>query len=418
MRIQPDGYEEELAYGRKISYVKELRLTMAQKGTNTMDLDYEKHNARVEEVWNAYYSGSPIRIPMIIGMNPRMIILDKKYSGGVTFESYYNSPQVMLETQMKFRTFDAFEVVYDHRMGLPQDGWNVYPDFQNDVECGWLGAEVKYSDNAVPFTVPFLQEDDRKHDLFKKGIPGLFDGLLGKALEFYNYFLDMKNRGYTYMDRPINNVAFPGMGTDGPMTVACMLRGTTQFCIDLYEDPDYAEQLLDFITEAAIFRIKGLRRYFSSPEITASLGFADDSIQLLSQGDYVKFILPRHKRLIKELTDGTGKNSIHLCGDATRHFKTIASELHVNGFDTGFPIDFKEMLTVLGPEISIYGGIHVNILHGATAKNIKAETARICEDVKPLSKKFIIGEANNLAPGTPLENIRAMYEAVNQFGVY
>ncbi|MCL2772112.1 MAG: hypothetical protein FWD71_02075 [Oscillospiraceae bacterium] len=379
-------------------------------------IDFERHNEEVNKIWEAYHNGNPVRIPMIIGMNPRMVILDEKYRGGVTFEKYYNNPQVMLETQLKFRKFEACDVVYDHIMGIPDQGWQLYPDFQNDVECGWLGAEVKYSDNAVPFTIPFLRDDSKKDMLFKKGIPALFSGLLVKALDYYNYFTEKKNEGFTYEGKPINSIWFPGMGTDGPMTVACMLRGTTEFCIDLYEDTEYALELLDYVTEAAIFRTKGLRKYFGQPEKAPAFWFADDSIQLLSCGDYEKFILPFHKKLINELSDGTQKNSIHLCGDASRHFKKIQDELNVYSFDTGFPINFKITLSQLSPETQMNGGVHVNTLLGASPEEIKKAVKNICGDVKPLSKKFVLREANNLSPKTPLENICAMYEAVKEFG--
>ena len=380
-------------------------------------IDYAKHNEEVNKVWEAYHSGNPIRMPMILWLNARMIILDEKYSGGVTFEQYYNNPQIMLETQFKLREFESCHVVYDHIMGIPESGWHIYTDFQNDLECGWLGAEVKYSGNAVPFTIPFLK-DDNKDMLLKKGIPELFSGLLGKALDFYNYFIEKKNEGYTYKGKPINSIGFGAMGIDGIMTVACMLRGTTEFCIDLYEDTEYALELMDYITEAAIFRIKGLRRYFGEPEITPSFPLADDSIQLLSCEDYERFVLPFHKKILRELTDGTKKNSIHLCGDAARHFKLIQNELNVYSFDTGFPINFKKTLEALSPETQMNGGVHVDILlHGTPDKTVNAVKS-ICEEVKPLSKKFVMREANNLSPKTPLENIGAMYEAVKKFGKF
>lgn len=381
-----------------------------------MTADFSEHNAESELVWSAYRAGSPTRIPMIIGMNPRMVILDSKYSRGVTFEQYYNDAQTMLDMQLEFRRFEAFEMYYDHRMGLPENGWYLYPDFQNDTECGWLGAELKFSGNAVPFTVPMLNGDNPRDLLFKKGFPELFGGLLGKAFEFYNYFIKLKNDGFEYMGKPISNVGFPGFGTDGPMTLACMLRGTTEFCIDLYEDTAYAEELLDYLTDAAVFRIRGLRRHFGMPEISPDISFADDSIALLSPADYERFVLPRHKRLISELTDGTGKNQIHLCGDATRHFGMIADELNVASFDTGYPINFREMLQLLGPDVTISGGVRVSILSGAQSENIRTEVRRICGEVKPLSKKFILRDANNLAPGTPPENVRAMYNAVREYG--
>ena len=356
---------------------------------------------------------------MILGMNPRIVILDEKYSGGVTFEKYYNDPETMLETQLKFRKLDACEIVYDHVMGIEnQKAWNIYPDFQNDAECGWFGAQVKYSGNAVPFTISFLQDDEKKDILFKRGIPGLFGGLLGKALDFYSYFSEKKEAGFTYEKKPINPGGFPGMGTDGPMTVACMLRGATEFCLDLYEDTAYALELLEYITEAAIFRVKGLRKYFGQPEITPALGFADDSIQLLSCDDYEKFILPFHKKLIAGLTDKTGKNSIHLCGDATRHFKKIQRELGVYVFDTGFPVNFTETFGALSPETQILGGVHVGLLLNGGPGDVAKAVENICSETKPLSKKFIMREANNLSPKTPLENIAAMYAAVKKFGKY
>ncbi|MCL2509286.1 MAG: hypothetical protein FWF05_08940 [Oscillospiraceae bacterium] len=382
-----------------------------------MRIDIDRHNAEVREVWDAFRGGNPIRIPMTIGTNPRMIILDEKYSGGVTFEQYYNDPQVMLETQLKFRRW-ACDIPFDHEMGLPEQGWDVYVDFQNDIECGWFGAQVKYNLNAVPFTIPFLRDDSRKDELLKKGFPGLFDGLLSKSLEYYNYFTELKNAGFTYESKPICNVGFPGMGTDGPMTLACMLRGTTEFCIDLYEDESYALELLDYLTEAAIFRIKGLRKHFGRTETPPSLGFADDSILLLSCEDYERFVLPCHKKLVRELTDGTGRNSIHLCGDATRHFKMIQDELNVYSFDTGYPIDFTEVLQTLSPETTVQGGVRVDQLLLNTPEQVRQETKRICEEVKPLSKKFVMREANNLSPETPMENIAAMYESVKEFGRY
>jgi len=381
-------------------------------------MDFDRHNDEVKTVWDSYNAGNPVRIPMILGMNARMVLLDLKYSGGVTFEEYYNDPRVMMDTQLKFRRFDALEVPYDHQMGLPEDGWHLYPDFQNDVECGWFGAEVKYSDNAVPFTIPFLKDDDKKDILLKKGVPGLFGGLLGKALEYHGYFNKMKDTGFTYEGKPIHSVGFTGMGTDGPMTVCCMLRGTTEFCLDLYEDTGYALEMLDYVTEAAIFRIKGLRKYFGQPEIQPSLGFADDSIQLLSKNDYEQYILPSHKKLISALTDQTGTNSIHLCGDATRHFKQIQDELNVYGFDTGYPIDFKRMLTELSPETRMNGGVRVGTLLRESPETVVENVRDICETVKPLSKRFVMREANNLSPETRLSNIAAMYGAVKKYGIF
>jgi hypothetical protein len=40
------------------------------------------------------------------------------------------------------------------------------------------------------------------------------------------------------------------------------------------------------------------------------------------------------------------------------------------------------------------------------------------EEVKPLSRRFTIKEANNLSPGTKPVSLLAMYRAVEEFGYY
>ncbi|MDR2375867.1 MAG: uroporphyrinogen decarboxylase family protein, partial [Treponema sp.] len=52
------------------------------------------------------------------------------------------------------------------------------------------------------------------------------------------------------------------------------------------------------------------------------------------------------------------------------------------------------------------------------AGEIRAETKRILEEVKPLTRKFTIKEANNLSPCTRPESLLAMYEAVKEYGRY
>ena len=373
---------------------------------------FDLHNEGVRKVWSERH-----RMPMIIAANARLVLLNRELSEGVTFRQYYENPQTMLEIQCRFRDYYRHNIYADHEMGLPAGGWDVNVDFQNDTECGWLGAEVQFAENNVPFTVPFL-DDDKKNMLFERGIPGTFDGLMGKIKEYYEYFCTQKANGFTYRDLPLANIGMPGGGTDGPMTLACMLRGTENFCVDLYEDTEYALNLLDFLTEAAILRIKGIRRYFGQPEVTQSFGFADDSIALLSCDDYRELILPYHKKLVAALSDGSGKNGIHLCGDASRHFKTIRDELNVYSFDTGFPIDFAKTVKELGPDVTVMGGVHVHLLQLGSADAVAAETKRIIDEVKPLTRNFIMREANNLAPNTPPENIKAMYDTVLREGEY
>ncbi|MEI6512871.1 MAG: uroporphyrinogen decarboxylase family protein [bacterium] len=382
-------------------------------------IDFELHNEEVARVWEAYDAGRPIRVPMTLGINPRLTMeVPEANPTGIQYLQYFNDTDKMLQRQLEHSEWVLFNIPQDFQMGLPKDGWDVNVDLANVYEAGWFGCEVRFYGFQVPDSIPLLKDDSKKCLLFDKGIPDPFEsGLMKLNWEHYENFKKKQEQGYTWKGLPINNIAPSGVYTDGPMTVACNLRGAAEFCADLLEAPDYAHQLLDFITTATIERIKAYRQRLGQELIPKGMGFADDSIQLLSTSIYKEMILPYHKRLINELSEG-GPNSIHLCGDATRHFPLIAKELNVNGFDTGFPVDFTWLRKTLGPDTYILGGPSVPLLLKATPDEVRDETKRILASGIMEGGRFTLREGNNLAPGTPLENLWAMYDTVKKFGRY
>jgi uroporphyrinogen-III decarboxylase len=336
--------------------------------------------------------------------------------GGYTFEQYFNDPDIMVDVQMQFIEYRDTRLFYDHIMGLRNIDLALYPDFQNVFEPNWLGCPVYYPGRTDPGAIPILT-DENKYDYIKHPIDP-FAGLMGKAAEYYRYFKELQKKGYTYKGKPLTYIWNYGNGTDGPLTNACSVRGATEMCLDLYCDTEYAIELLDFITENTITRIKAARKEYGVPEKTPSFSFADDSIAMLSPEDYKRFILPFHKKLVSALSTGEKPNGFHLCGDATRHFKTIRDDLNVRSFDTGFPVRHGALIKELGSEVQISGGVHVDILKSGGPEAVEKETKRILDEVKPLSRSFIIKEANNVSPRTPPENLLAMYNTVKKYGFF
>lgn len=377
--------------------------------------EYKEHNREVKEVWDSYNAGNPIRIPMILGLSSRYFMLNNEVNPrGITYKEYTENPDIMFEMQAQFDHYRRMNIPADYEMGLPEDGWSVMIDFQNYSEAAWLGAPIKYLDGNVPGTAPFLL-DDNKNELFDKGIPDAFSGIYAAGRNYYEYFKE-NAVSYNFEGVKVGNIQLGFLYTDGPFTVACDVRGATEFCIDLYEDQEYAHKLLDFLTEAAIYRLKEWRKYMGGPEIESKIEFADDSVSMLSPDMYKEFILPYHKKLCNALSNNNEKNGIHLCGDATRHFKTIRDELNVRTFDTGFPVKHGELVRELGPDVRVNGGPHVELLRTGTEYEIELETKRIIDEVKNDSKKFVLREGNNMAPYTPVKNIAAMYNACKKYG--
>ena len=384
-----------------------------------LNIDFNKHNAEVKRVWEAYRARKPYRVPMILGTNTRYYIFNGATNpeGKITFKEYITSPDVMFETQLQFQYWSRHNLIQDAELGLPSDSWKIFADFQNFYEAAWFGAEVHYYDDQVPDTLPFLNEDNKRM-LFDRGLPDPFTGgIMKKVTEYWEYFNE-KCKTYRFHGIPVENLPPSGsLGTDGILTVATNLRGSGLY-LDFYDDPNYAKQLLDFITTAVINRIRAWRKRLGQPERTPGFGFADDSIQLISTELYEEFVLPCHKRLIDELSEGKGPNSCHLCGDVMRHLPTMKEKLNVTMFDTGFPIDFGWVRKTLGPEVEIAGGPRIDLLLKETPEAVEQETKRILQSGIMDGGRFILREGNNLAPYTPLENISAMYSACKKYGKY
>ncbi len=379
--------------------------------------DFREHNRAVRELWDSYQKGTHTRVPMITGVSDRFYVLNPVTNPkNISFYEYSNDPDLMFDMQCAFSEYARFHIPGDHEMGIPEEGWNVNVDFQNYYEAAWYGCEVRFPDGEVPYAVPLLK-DNNKNLLFEKGIPDPFGGFMAKAREYYDRFRE-RMKSAEILGQKITSLGAWFTGTDGPFTMACELRGADNVCIDLYEDPDYYHQLMEYLTESIIQRMKAWRKYTGQPEITKAFGFADDSIMLLSEEMYREYVLPYHKKMAHALSTMEERGGVHLCGDATRHFKTLRDELKIYSFDTGFPVDHKAVCEELGEEVTIQGGPRAQLIHQGTPEEIEAESKRILEAVKPVSRRFIFRDGNDIPPYTPLKNIQALYDACLKYGGY
>ena len=382
-------------------------------------VDYDRHNAEVEAVWAAYRKREPIRVPLIFGINARLTMFDHPANPrGIEFAEYSSDPEIMIERQVEHQAWVRENIPQDAPMGRPKDGWRVNVDLQNVYEAGWYGAEIIYRPGQVPDSAPLLADDDRKWQLIERGAPDPFtSGTAAKMWDFYEHMLHRMEEGREYDGLPIVHVDPPAGGSDGPLTICCNLRGAGAFFTDLLDDPDYAHAMLDFVTETTITRIKAYRERTGQDSKPKQGGLADDSVQLISTPMFRELILPYHRRFFNALY-GEGPHSMHLCGDATRHFRTIRDELNVWSFDTGFPVDFTWLRKELGPDVEILGGPSVPFLETATPNQVTERVKEILGSGITEGGRFMLREGNNLPPGVSLDNINAMWYAVHEYSRY
>jgi uroporphyrinogen-III decarboxylase len=382
-----------------------------------MPESFEKHNADQKAVWDAFHAGRPTRVPVMIGTNPRIILLNPDLNtNGATFKQYMDDPEMMADIFVLHLHWVRHNYRFDQEMGLPDDGWKLWIDLQNFYEAAWFGAPVHFPDNNCPYASPWLT-DDNKNAVFDRGLPDPFnDGWLKRNWELYDAFCEFKNTGREFHGRRIVQVDPAAMGTDGPFTIAMELRGDAA-CYDIIADPDYTHTLLDFITEATINRMREYRNRMNLPIQADDFFYADDSIALISTQHFIEHVMPYHRKIIDAFWNGKGTLSMHLCGDASRHFQTLKNELGVTAFDTGYPIDLHEMRRQLGPDVLFYGGPTPSLLKNGPIAEIERQTRHLLTGPAK-DGKLILREGNNLAPCTPPEHIEAMYETALTYGRY
>ena len=378
-------------------------------------ISIKEHNQEAKAVWDSFFVGEPIRPPVTLGTATQYFIFNEHLNPDkrVTFENYSLDAKMMLDFQLQAAAWRAEYIApyCDDPIGIP-DIFKVYVDLQNFDEAAYFGAPVSFIPDQVPDTLPILS-GDRKNALFDIGLPDpLNGGWYQNAHRLYDEMMEILVKQPTFLDRPIQMDPF-GIRTCGPFTIAIALRGH-ELLTDLYEDPEYVCELLDFITEGTIARICTHLRFFNLDCPALDMFFADDSIQLISQKMFKRFLLPVYLKLKSGVTTAE-RVKVHLCGDATHHFLTLKEELGCYEFETGFPIDFSQVRRDLGPEVTIQGGPNVMLLKDGTPEDVDVETRRILQSGILEGGRFILREGNNLAPHTPFENLDAMYQAARNY---
>ena len=285
---------------------------------------FTRHNEEVKRVWETYRAGKPIRVPFgNLTVGPRIWVLNPQLNTtGLTWKAMSTNPELMFQTYLNYKYYLVHNIPHDIEMGIPEKEWLVCTEFVNVTEEAWLGNKLMYPEGQVTATVPSFT-GSRKRQVFEQGIPDTFSGIFARVKEYNEYFVN-RALNFEFHGRPVSVLPPCGISTDGIFTVAQELRGT-EFLEDMMVDESYYHELMAFVTEAIVTKIKAWRNYLGLDARPKNGYFADDAIQFLSTKTYIDKVLPYHRRYFQELF-GEGPHSIHLCGDVQRHFPILVKD--------------------------------------------------------------------------------------------
>jgi uroporphyrinogen decarboxylase len=200
------------------------------------------------------------------------------------------------------------------------------------------------------------------------------------------------------------------------------VRGTDKLMIDMMISPEIANYLFDKFFD---FYFEYFKRMFEEAgDLIDIFALADDfgmqNTLLISPEMFDEFIAPRLKKMADLAHHYKIKFLLHSCGNV----ETLIPRFIDLGVDILDPVqpecmDPLEIKKKYGKDICLRGGISVqNIISKGSMEEVRAESKRITEALKKGGGYIFAPGHPVLQDDVPVENIIAMYQAGNEFGVY
>jgi MtaA/CmuA family methyltransferase len=209
-----------------------------------------------------------------------------------------------------------------------------------------------------------------------------------------------------------DHVLIMGRADQGPFDLACLLRGSEQFMVDLMvEDPAKIHRVLEYCTKAG--EIFGKAQKDAGAHVT-SIGDAYAGPNLVSPDVYRDFALPYEKQLTRALQDYGIFYAIHICGNTT----SILEDMNSAGADIlelDWQVDMGVARKVVDPRTVLMGNINPSdpLVFG-TAEAVEKIAKKIIEDTQ--GQGLFLSSGCAMGRNTPGDNIRAMVNAAKKYG--
>lgn len=205
-----------------------------------------------------------------------------------------------------------------------------------------------------------------------------------------------------------------GRADQGPFSIACLLRGTTQFMMDLMtEDPGLIRDVLDYCRRVSVVFAKAQK---DAGAHTTSIGDAFAGPNLISPDMYRKFAWEPEKKVTEEVQDYGIPFSIHICGNTNgiiRDMGTTGAKI----LEVDWMLDMREARSVVPENTVLMGNIDPSFpLVLGTPEQIDEAVKNVIEATN--GRRHIISSGCAMGRNTPPENFKAFIKAARKYGAY
>jgi uroporphyrinogen decarboxylase len=211
-----------------------------------------------------------------------------------------------------------------------------------------------------------------------------------------------------------DHVYIMGRADQGPFDLACLLRGTQNFMMDLIMgDPEEIRALLEWCKQAHILFAKA--QIDAGAHIT-SMGDSYAGPNLVSPDIYKKYALQPEIDVVNAVHAHGGKYSVHICGDTTKIIGDMA-KTNADVIEVDWQVDMGEARRLFGEKTILMGNIDPSdpLVFG-TPEAVDAKAKDIIEKTK--GKGLFLSSGCAMGANTKPENMKAMIEAAKKYGTY
>jgi len=375
----------------------------------TIDIDYppEKMAASARRWQTKEHFRYADRVPVAFCAVPRFFAP----IFGLRYGDFFKDPETQFYWQLQFAKYRIENIPEDACCG---NTIYVGPYFDNVVNASAFGAEIGWSDTETPRALPVIRDVSQVDAM---PIPEPTSGLWGRVLMWWHRMKELAaETRVTFNGQPgsveMNQLS---IGGEGPHMIAVDLVGD-DFYWWMCEYPEACHKLLDKITAGMIHAGKAFRTV--DPRPRGAYGIAEDSAQIASAEMFRQFCVPYDNRLYEAFGAGL-KNGrgMHMCGVSTHLHKVLVDDARITSFDIfGYQVPPAVAARNLGGRAYLWGNINPMLMLKGSKTDVKRAAGECLEAIAPCGG-FTLGDGANVCPGTPVENLAALTEAAEEYGV-
>ena len=289
------------------------------------------------------------------------------------------------------------------------------------------GYTYFYDEWGIGWRMP--KEDGWYYDMFDHPLK---DAQTLADIENYNWpnpvdptrFVGMAERARHAAQVEQHGVFIGGLSA-GIMEMAAWTRGFDNYFSDFANNEKFIVALMRKVMELkmAYWEI-ALREVGDNVDaVNEADDFAGQFRMLISPAMYRRIVKPLHKELFDFIHARTkAKLFFHSCGA----IRPVIKDLIEIGVDILNPVqvsasgmDSAELKREFGKDVTFWGGgvDTQRVLGSGTPDEVRADTRKRIEDLAP-GGGFVFATVHNIQGNVPAENIMAMWETLQEYGVY